>query len=245
MTVARLLALASMPRRQLEAIVARLERPSRRSRRGRPRSCSLRRRVVLTCVALRTNLTIRELAACAAISSSTAHRIVAALTPLLADLVGSPPRDRRVSWVVDGTLIPTRDHARAAKSKNYRYSCNAQILIRRGDLRVIATLAGGPGNRNDAVHYRGSPIEVLCKQHRRVLADGGYRGIPELVTPRFQNRRLVRDRTWRRHRRPRARVEHAIARLKTWRVLRDHRRPGLSSRRHPPCRLLSPQPPTR
>ena len=224
MTVARLRALTSMPRRQLEAILARLECTSRRSRRGRPRSCSLRHRVLLTCVALRTNLTFRELAACTAISSSTAHRIVAALTPVLASLVGPPPRDRRVSWVVDGTLIPTRDHARAAKSKNYRYSCNAQILIRRRDLRVIAAFAGGPGNRNDPVHYRGSPIEELCKQHRRVLADGGYRGIPELVTPEFRNRRLVRDRTWRRHRQRRARVEHAIARLKTWRVLRDHRR---------------------
>jgi hypothetical protein len=69
--------------------------------------------------------------------------------------------DRRESWVVDGTLIPTRDHSHAAKSKNYRWSCNAQILIRRRDLRIVATTAGGPGNRNDPVHYRGSWIETL------------------------------------------------------------------------------------
>lgn len=98
--------------------------------------------------------------------------------------------------------------------------------MRRRDLSVIATRAGGPGNRNDPVHYRGSPIEVLCKSHGRVLADGGYRGIPELVTPVFRRNRIVRDRTWRRHRRRRARVEHGIARLKDWRVLRDHRRRG-------------------
>ncbi len=56
------------------------------------------------------------------------------------------------------------------------------------------------------------------------LADGGYRGVPELVTPIFRNNRIVRDRAWRRHRKRRARAEHAIARLKNWRVLRDHRR---------------------
>jgi hypothetical protein len=226
MTTARLLVLASLTRHELQTITARLARDVDIDRRGRPWSCSLRRRILITCVALRTNLTYRELAACASISSSAAHRIVSTLTPLLGALLGSPPCDRRVSWVVDGTLIPTRDHAHAAKSKNYRYSCNAQILIRRRDLLVVATSAGGPGNRNDPLHFRGSLVERLCRDHRRVLADGGYRGIPELVTPIFHNNRIVRDRRWRHHRRRRARVEHAIARLKTWRVLRDHRRRG-------------------
>ncbi len=152
--------------------------------------------------------------------------MVTALTPKLATLLASTPSDRRVSWVVDGTLIPTRDHTRATKSKNYRYSCNAQILIRRRDLRIVATFAGGPGHRNDRVHYTGSSIEALCQAHQRVLADGGYRGFRELTTPVFRGNRIVRDRAWRRHRRRRARVEHAIARLKNWRVLRDHRRRG-------------------
>jgi hypothetical protein len=142
-------------------------------------------------------------------------------------LAASHPRyDRRESWIVDGTLIPTRDHSHAAKSKNYRWPCNAQILLRRRDLRIVATTAGGPGNRNDPVHYRGSWIETLCREHRRVLADGGYRGIDELVTPLFRRNRIVRDRVWRDHRRRRARVEHAIARLKNWRILRNHRRRG-------------------
>jgi hypothetical protein len=128
--------------------------------------------------------------------------------------------------VVDGTLIPTRDHRRAARSKNDRWSCNAQVFIRRRDLRIIATTAGGPGNRNDAVHYRGSRIATLCQRHGRTLAGGGYRGISELITSVFRGRQILRDRAWRRHRRRRARVEHAIARLKNWRVLRDHRRRG-------------------
>jgi hypothetical protein len=134
------------------------------------------------------------------------------------------PRARR--WIVDGTLIPTRDHACAAKSKNYRWSCNAQALVRWRDRRVVATSAGGPGNRNDTVHFRGSEVEALCLEHHRVLADGGYRGVPGLRIPVFHGRRIVRDRAWRRHRRRRARVEHTLARLKDWRVLRDHRRRG-------------------
>lgn len=220
----RLRVLAALSPRRLAVLIQRMPRSARR--RGRPWSCSLRRRILVACSALRTNLTIRELAAVARLSKSTAHRIVTTMTVQLASLTASAPRDRRESWVVDGTLVPTRDHSRAARSKNYRWSCNAQVLVRRRDLYVIATSAGGPGNRNDPVHYRGSLIEALCKTHRRVLADGGYRGVPELVTPVFRNRHIIRDRAWRRHRRRRARVEHALAHLKTWRVLRDHRRRG-------------------
>jgi hypothetical protein len=156
-------------------------------------------------------------------SKSSAHRIVSTMTARLATFAHAS-LDRRDSWIVDGTLVPTRDHRGAARSKNYRWSCNAQVLARRRDLRIVATAAGGPGNRNDPVHYRGSAIQALCRLHGRVLADGGYRGVPELVTPIFRGRRILRDRAWRRHRRRRARIEHAIARLKNWRVLRDHRR---------------------
>jgi hypothetical protein len=224
MTNSRMLMLAAITRRRLAAVIHRL--PSE-PRRGRPWSCSLAQRILIACAALRTNLTIRELAATFAVSKSAVRRIVSTMTPRLAALgAEGHPRDRRESWVVDGTLIPTRDQQWAARSKNYRWSCNAQVLVRRRDLRIAGTTAGGPGNRNDSVHYRGSSIETLCKQHRRVLADSAYRSIPELVTPVFRGNRILRDRGWRRHRRRRARVEHAIARLKNWRVLRDHRRRG-------------------
>lgn len=196
-------------------------------RRGRPWALSLEQRVVIACTSLRTNLTMRELAAVFSISRAQAHRIVTDIVQRIAmRLALSPCGDRRRSWIVDGTLVPTRDHGAAGKSKNYRWSCNAQVLVRRDDLLVIAVAGGGPGNRNDPIHYRGSDVERLCQRHGRVLADGGYRGVSELVTPRFRGRRMIRDHAWRRHRRRRARVEHAIARLKDWRVLRDHRRRG-------------------
>lgn len=211
----------------LAALVDRL-RPATVRRRGRPWSLPLERRVLVACTSLRTNLTVRELAAVFDISPTQAHRILTDIVRRLAAFViaAPPDLDRRHTWVVDGTLVPTRDHRAAAKAKNYRWSCNAQVLIRRRDLRVIAVATGGPGNRNDPVHYRGTDVERLCRSHGRVLADGGYRGVPELVTPIFHGRRMVRDRAWRRHRRRRARVEHPIARLKDWRILRDHRRRG-------------------
>ena len=223
MTILRMQVLAALDRCRLRELVARLgvER-----RRGRPWSRSIGHRVLIACAALRTNLTFRELAAVFRISKSTVHRIVASMTSKLAVLAVSTKPDRRWSWIVDGTLIPTRDHTYARRSKNYRWSCNAQVLVRRRDLRIIATSAGGAGNRNDPVHYRGSVVESLCELHGRVLADGGYRGVHELRTPAFRGRRIVRDAAWRRHRRRRARVEHAIARLKHWRILRDHRRRG-------------------
>ena len=167
MTTPQMLVLAALTRDRLAALLCDLPDEPRR---GRPWSCSRRRRVLLACAALRTNLTIRELAATFDISRSAAHRIIATMTPQIAAL-GSEPglRDRRESCVIDGTLVPTRDHRRAARSKNYRWSCNAQILARRRDLRVVATSAGGPGNRNDPVHYRGSHLETLCQAHGRVL----------------------------------------------------------------------------
>jgi hypothetical protein len=217
-------AIIGLPWQQLAELTSRL-RWTQQRRRGRVWALPLARRVGLVCAALRTNLTLRELAALFAISKSQVHRVVANLTPQLAALM-MPPRIDRRTWIVDGTLIPTRDHAVAGKSKNYRWSCNAQILVRALDLHVVAVSAGGSGNRNDVVHYRRSQIEALSRAHGHVLADGGYRGVAELRTPAFRGGRIVRDGRWRRHRRRRVRVEHAIARLKDWRVLRDHRRRG-------------------
>ncbi|MDQ0798271.1 hypothetical protein QFZ58_006759 [Streptomyces sp. B1I3] len=50
--------------------------------------------------------------------------------------------------IVDGTLIPTRDHKMAEPSKNYRYSTNHQVVID-ADTRLVVVV-GRPlaGNRN-------------------------------------------------------------------------------------------------
>ena len=61
-----------------------------------------------------------------------------------------------------------------------------------------------------------------------MVADGGYYGVPDLIIP---FRKPVHDEItdWQEelnivHRRVRARVEHAIGQMKTWKILRDYRR---------------------
>jgi hypothetical protein len=54
-------------------------------------------------------------------NTAASARIVRFVRRLVqATMTRTVDRSRRWSWIVDGTLIPTRDHQRAAKSKNYR-----------------------------------------------------------------------------------------------------------------------------
>ncbi len=84
--------------------------------RGRPWSLPLEDRVLLVAAYWRTNLTMRQLALLFGISKSAADRIIDHLGPLMS----LQPR-RRFSkdavLIVDGTLVPTRDHEVAEQSK--------------------------------------------------------------------------------------------------------------------------------
>ena len=51
--------------------------------------------------------------------------------------------------IVDGTLVPTRDHAVAEDLKNYRYSTNHQVVIDADTRLVVVVGRPLPGNRND------------------------------------------------------------------------------------------------
>ena len=79
--IERLLRLAGLTRECFERVLARLEPESHR---GRPWSQPIWQRVLIACVAFRTNLTLRELAAVFGTSCSTVHRVVVAMTPRLA-----------------------------------------------------------------------------------------------------------------------------------------------------------------
>ncbi|WP_199442942.1 transposase family protein [Umezawaea beigongshangensis] len=127
--------------------------------------------------------------------------------------------------IVDGTLVPTRDHRLAARSKNYRYSTNLQVAIEADARLVIATGEPQPGNRNDCTVYRDSGV----LDGRPVMADGGYQGNPEVIMPYRTPRDGSELADWQEdlntvHRSVRARAEHALARMKNWTILRDHRR---------------------
>lgn len=195
-------------------------------RRGRPWSLQLPDRVLLVATYWRTNLTMRQIGPLFGVSHSAAHRIINALGPLLAL---APVRKRRIDQVtiVDGTLVPTRDHRVAAPSKNYRYSVNLQVAIDADTRLVIATGEPQPGNRNDCTVYHESGIDQQLAG-RPVVADGGYYGVPDVIIP-FRKPVHGEITDWQEelnvvHRRVRARVEHAIGQMKTWKVLRDYRR---------------------
>jgi hypothetical protein len=109
--------------------------------RGRPWSLLLEDRVLLVTAYWRTNLTMRQLALLFGISKSAADRIIDHIGPLLALRRRKQFRKDTV-LIVDGTLVPTRDHSVAEQSKNYRYSTAHQVVID-ADSRLVVVV-GGP-----------------------------------------------------------------------------------------------------
>ena len=143
-------------------------------RRGRPWSLPLEDRALLVAAYWRTNLTMRQLAPLFGVSKSAADRIIDHLGPMLA----LQPRKRFAKGtvlIVDGTLVPTRDHAVAEQSKNYRYSTNHQVVID-ADTRLVVVV-GRPlaGNRNDCRAWEESGAKAAVGR-TLTIADGGYPG---------------------------------------------------------------------
>ncbi|MFH8581209.1 transposase [Streptomyces zaomyceticus] len=196
--------------------------------RGRPWSLPLEDRVLLVAAYWRTNLTLRQLAPLFGISKSAAGRIVSQLGPLLALRPRSRFR-RDTVLIVDGTLVPTRDHTVAERSKNYRYSTNHQVVVDADTRLVVVVGRPLPGNRNDCKAWELSGAKAAVG-NTVVIADGGYRGtglvIPHRRAPGESELSAWKEEHNTSHRKVRARVEHAFARMKTWKILRDCRLKG-------------------
>ncbi|MFD9244579.1 transposase [Streptomyces sp. NPDC059556] len=215
--------------RQFNRVVRALRREGADiTRRGRPWGIPLEDRVLLVAAYWRTNLTLRQLAALFGVSKSAAGRIVRQVGPLLA----FRPRKRfrkDTVLIVDGTLVPTRDHTVAERSKNYRYSTNHQVVVDADTRLVVVVGRPLPGNRNDCKAWDLSGAKAAVG-NTVVIADGGYRGTG-LVIPHRRDPGQSELPAWKEehntsHRKVRARVEHAFARMKTWKILRDCRLKG-------------------
>jgi DDE family transposase/DDE superfamily endonuclease len=197
-------------------------------RKGRPWGLPLEDRVLLVAAYWRTNLTLRQLAPLFGVSKSAADRIIDHLGPALA----LQPRKRfrkDTVLIVDGTLVPTRDHSIAEQSKNYRYSTNHQIVIDADTRLVVVVGQPLPGNRNDCKAWELSGAKAAVSR-TTVIADGGYRGTGLIIPHRWQPGQADLP-AWKEehnasHRKVRARVEHTFARMKTWKILRDCRLKG-------------------
>ncbi|GAB2770208.1 hypothetical protein GCM10027072_80500 [Streptomyces bullii] len=129
---------------------------------------------------MRTNLTLRRLAPLFGVSKSAADRIIAHLSPALALQQRKRYRKNTV-LIVDGTLVPTRDHTIAEQSKNYRYSTDHQVVIDADTRLVVAIGRPLPGNRNDCKAWELSGAKDAVGK-TTVITDGGYRGT-SLVIP--------------------------------------------------------------
>lgn len=77
--------------------------------------------------------------------------------------------------IVDGTLVPTRDHTVAEQSKNYRYSTNHQIVIDAATRLVVVVGQPLPGNRADCKARQESGAKATVG-NTTTIADGGYPG---------------------------------------------------------------------
>ncbi|MGC0311969.1 transposase [Kitasatospora acidiphila] len=198
-----------------------------RPRPGRPWSLPLEDRVLLVAAYWRTNLTLRQLALLFGVSKSAAGRIIDHIGPLLAL---NPRRRFRKGTVliVDGTLVPTRDHTIAEQSKNYRYSTNHQVVIDAHTRLIVAVGKPLPGNRNDCKAWEESGAKAAVGR-TTTIADGGYLGTGLVIPHRRPRGGELTG--WqadhnREHKQVRARVEHVFARMKTWKILRDCRLKG-------------------
>ncbi|TQJ85414.1 hypothetical protein FBY22_4189 [Streptomyces sp. SLBN-31] len=97
-----------------------------------------------------------QLAPLFGVSKSAADRIIDHLGPMLA----LQPRKRFAKdtvLIVDGTLAPTRDHAIAEQSKNYRYSINHQVVIDADTAWSSWSAGRSPGTATTAKRGR-SPV---------------------------------------------------------------------------------------
>ncbi|MYQ97550.1 transposase family protein, partial [Streptomyces sp. SID6139] len=130
---------------QFARLVALVRRRGGDVQRGRPWRLSLEDRVLLVATYWRTNLTLRQVAPLFGVSKSAADRILDHLAPLLAISPARRPRKDTV-YIVDGTLVPTRDRSIAASSKNYRYSTNLQVVIDANSRLVVAIGLPLPGS---------------------------------------------------------------------------------------------------
>jgi hypothetical protein len=195
---------------------------------GRRWGLSLADRVLLTTVYYRTNLTFRQIALLFGISKSAANRVVEHLAPLLVLPPVTVPHSSDTVVIVDGTLVPTHDRNVSASSKNYRYSVNMQVVIDVNTRLGVAVGTTMPGNRHDSRAYRDSGVDQQCAG-ARVMADGGYLGNPEVIIPYRKPSKGKDLPEWQQdlntvHKRIRARVEHALAHMKSWNILRNCRR---------------------
>ncbi|MFF0476493.1 transposase [Streptomyces sp. NPDC004284] len=173
-----------------------------------------------------TGLRMRQLAPLFGVSPATVCRVIQRLRPLPAiESVVCPADAVERLWIVDGTLIPFRDRKTGISSRNYRFPANVQVIIDADTKLVTAEARPVPGNTADARARRDSGPAAVC-EGLTMLADGAYINTGLVVPHRKRPGRALlpgKEEDDAEHRRVRARVEHAFARMKHCKILHDCR----------------------
>src|SRR4051794_17925518 len=201
--------------------------------RGRPVAVELFRSVAMVVFLMRKNVTQNVAGAVFDVSQSTVSRRWDLLRPVIGDVLAEvvpDPRELvgRGTVLVDGTVCPTWDWSHVPDL----YS--AKVGYPGMNLQIAATLDGalvavGPvpvhGARHDAHAYAASGLAAVLADHP-TLADLGYVGVEGIdIVPykRFPGTDLNIGQSAYNTAlsKARAAVEHAIAHLKTWRMLSE------------------------
>ncbi|GHC84934.1 hypothetical protein GCM10010309_63000 [Streptomyces violaceochromogenes] len=90
--------------------------------------------------------------------------------------------------IVDGILVPTRDHAVAEQSKNYRYSTNHRVVID-ADIRLVVAVGRTAGG---VARSRPSPVGGPP----RVSDQAARQGVADLLVGQGRCGVAVRTATW-------------------------------------------------
>ncbi|NEC11540.1 transposase, partial [Streptomyces sp. SID8014] len=193
------------------------------------------RQALLALAHLRVGHTYAQLAAGFGVGTTTAYRYVTEAVDLLADLAPTLADAVRTAStkafvLLDGTLLPI-DRIAADRpfysGKRKKHGMNVQVLADPFG-RLLWASAALPGAVHDIRAAREHGIvDALAQADVTCWADKGYRGAGGTVrTPywgRWNSLSTGQQAVNRSHAKIRALVEHAMATLKSWRLLRKLR----------------------
>jgi hypothetical protein len=236
---------------------ARLERRADRKRKlvandGRPRAATPVHKVLMTLIYLRHNVQHEVVGALLGFSADTAENAFHEVVPVLRDLFPAEKWDAEKQWrrneptwtpeavdkvIIDSFESPVRrpslqeQQKRVYSGKKKRHTLKTQLATDQ-DGEILTLEAGHRGPQADLKLYEAAPLpEPLADKPR--MGDKGYHSQehPELTTPhkkprggalteeqKAENKEIARQRIV---------VEHAIRRIKGFRILRDDYRLAL------------------
>ena len=158
-----------------------------------------------------TRLGPADVYALTAITAAEVDRIITTTTAV-AGLFVPDQFDDTDTLLLDGTLIPVHDQSITRPGKNYRRSVNIQVMATL-HRRIVHVGNAWPANRNDIII---ATATITLPASITTLTGGGYRSMPGATLPPTDDPGRLAE-----HRRRRARIEHILARIKDWQILRQ------------------------